>query len=223
MNLLAYETSSPVFSICLETQNATWHIKEPSPQQHANIILTATANLLFKAGLSLLDINALAYSCGPGSFTGIRIGAAVVHAVALSHHVRLLAIPSLQNLAQGVYRCFAHTQILILLDAKMNEVYYGHYRLSTAGIMEPQEADKLCAFQELDISHLPENVIVVTDLEEANLPVFSHHQIIKKFYPEAIDLMLLMKTKLMDNDQGTLEKALPIYLRQENAWKIAKG
>src|SRR5574337_2025289 len=100
MNILAIETSSTVCSVALYWDGDIVSKQVLDPNQHAKVILPMIDELLSIAEINIKKLDAIAFGCGPGSFTGLRIAASVAQGLALAHHLPLISISSLQALAQ---------------------------------------------------------------------------------------------------------------------------
>ena len=82
--------------------------------------------VLREAGISKNALDAVAYDAGPGSFTGIRIGAGVAQGIALALNKPMLAISSLMILAEGIRdQIKPSDRIVAAIDARMEQVYWG--------------------------------------------------------------------------------------------------
>jgi tRNA threonylcarbamoyladenosine biosynthesis protein TsaB len=95
-------------------------------RRHAASLLPALQGLLRLAGASLDDLEGIALSDGPGSFTGLRVGAAVAKALVHARRVPLWTAPSLMVRAAGVAR--GDGLVLAVANALRGEVYAAAYR-----------------------------------------------------------------------------------------------
>jgi tRNA threonylcarbamoyladenosine biosynthesis protein TsaB len=218
MNIIAYETSTDAFSIGLQYKSIIRQERDCFPRQHAQIILTHTAKFLQEAKLSLACLHAITYSAGPGSFTGIRIGASVAQAMALSSGVPLLAIPSMQVAAQGAYRKRGSHKVRIILDARRDQVYYGLYSLNSH-IMIPDQAARLGYWSELDLTTMAEDEVILSDFGEKIRQWLPGTVEVGEYSPEAVDLLPLAQEKIDRGHITSLEEALPLYFHTESAWQ----
>jgi|TARA_B100002052_G_C15841275_1_gene580253 tRNA threonylcarbamoyladenosine biosynthesis protein TsaB len=96
------------------------------PQGHSRLLLPMIEEVLREAGISKNALDAVAYDAGPGSFTGIRIGAGVAQGIALALNKPMLAISSLMTLAEGIRdQIKPSDRIVAAIDARMEQVYWG--------------------------------------------------------------------------------------------------
>jgi len=95
-------------------------------RRHAASLLPALQDLLRLAGASLDDLEGIAVSDGPGSFTGLRVGASVAKALVHARGVPLWTAPSLMVRAAGVAR--GNGLVLSVANALRGEVYAAAYR-----------------------------------------------------------------------------------------------
>lgn len=127
MTILALDTSSLVSSVALV--NPTTLLAELTIQirkTHSEQLMPHIAQLLEFAGIKPNELEAIAVSIGPGSFTGLRIGLATAKAIAYAQAKPLIGVPTLDALA---YSCTVPgVMVMPLLDAQKDNVYYAVYR-----------------------------------------------------------------------------------------------
>jgi tRNA threonylcarbamoyladenosine biosynthesis protein TsaB len=88
--------------------------------------LSEIQKILKKVNIAIKDLDAIAFSAGPGSFTGIRIASGVAYGMAYSYKIPLIGISSLETIAS-----MAETDyILSTIDARMDEVYLQFFKRS---------------------------------------------------------------------------------------------
>ncbi len=136
---------------------------------HSERLMSAVDRLLADCGLAPADLDGLAVSVGPGSFTGLRVGLATVKALAMALDLPVAAVPTLDALAARLP--FADAPVCPILDARKGEVYLSLYRWRE-GVMA-REWDYLALAPELAAARLIAPVILLGDGIEACRPWLS--------------------------------------------------
>lgn len=129
MNILALETSGDPCSVGLLSAGTLRVQKEEGGQRSRNVLLMLDS-LLAEASLAPASLDLLAWSAGPGSFTGLRMGASICQAIAYVHRLPVVSLSSLQVYAQAVVdQCPAGNEqkIGIAVDARMGEIYWASF------------------------------------------------------------------------------------------------
>ena len=144
MKLLALDTSTEACSVAVFADGVTFSEFELTPRAHTQLILPMVEKVLAAAGLHLQEVDAIAVGCGPGAFTGIRIGVGVAQGLAMAADKPVIPLSTLAALAQQAYVQHGATQVLVALDARMGEVYWGQYALQD-GLMQLQGEEQVCA------------------------------------------------------------------------------
>jgi len=125
--LLAIETATERASVALGTSGAdAAHRELAGARRHAAALLPLIQELLGEAGVTLDAVTGLALADGPGSFTGLRVGAAVAKALVQARGLPLWTAPSLLVRAGGV--AGPDQTVLALADALRGDVYAAAYR-----------------------------------------------------------------------------------------------
>ena len=93
---------------------------------HSEKLMPLIEELMQELGLKLSDIDVIAVSQGPGSYTGLRIGAAIAKSLAFAADIRIVSVPTMKSLAANVYD--EHKLIVPVMDAKAGRVYTGIYK-----------------------------------------------------------------------------------------------
>ena len=127
MKILAIDTSSKICSVSiLEYNNVIIEKHNDDEKTHSQKLMPLIDELLKESNLTLDNIDLLACSQGPGSFTGIRIGISTVKAFADVKNIPIIGITSLESLAYNVTNSGL---IATLIDAKHDNVYFALYEL----------------------------------------------------------------------------------------------
>jgi len=150
--LLAFDTSNDTCSCCLYVDGDILSRSERLPRRHAELLLSMVVNLLAEGGLTLGELDALAFGCGPGSFTGLRIASGVAQGLARGQNLPVVPVSSLRALAQGARRRWGWSTVHCLFDARMEEVYAGSFTADADGLMCAITAERVCPPQDLDFA-----------------------------------------------------------------------
>lgn len=145
MKLLAIETSGASCSAALSIDGEVRQRLEIAPRRHGELILQMMDGLLAEASLRPQDLDAMAFGRGPGSFTGLRIAAAVIQGAAFGADLPVVPVSTLAALAQGCHRRTGAERVLCALDARMEEVYWGAFEADTQGLMRLVGEERVCA------------------------------------------------------------------------------
>lgn len=213
MNILAIDTSTEACSAALLCQDRTASRFEIAAQRHTDLILPMCESLLSEAGLLLEQLDAIAVTRGPGSFTGIRIGVGVCQGIALAHQLDVIQLSTLQVLAQTAHRQTGASKVHCLIDARMQEVYQGCFNL-VDNIMMPATEEKLCR---------PEDINLDTGVTPAGTG-WAAYQLADNSdnitsLPNALDMLPAAAQQLQVGATVSALSIEPVYLRNKVAKK----
>ena len=128
--ILALDASSRSCSAGLHHGGRVDFERSESPRAAARELLPMIDALLETAGLSVADLDLIAVSAGPGSFTGVRIGLAVAQGLGESAGVEVMAVSSLAHVAYEANLATGKQAIGVFMHARESEYYLGTYHLS---------------------------------------------------------------------------------------------
>ncbi|RBL65802.1 tRNA (adenosine(37)-N6)-threonylcarbamoyltransferase complex dimerization subunit type 1 TsaB, partial [Pseudomonas sp. MWU13-2625] len=126
--MLALDTATEACSVALLHDGKVTSHYEVIPRLHAQKLLPMIQELLANAGVTLQQVEAIAFGRGPGAFTGVRIAIGVVQGLAFALERPVLPVSNLAVLAQRALREHGATQVASAIDARMVEVYWGCYQ-----------------------------------------------------------------------------------------------
>lgn len=126
--ILAIETSSELASAALLYQGQLLSEQSAGVQTHSQTLLPMVQKLLAEAGVPLSQCDAVAFGAGPGSFTGVRTACGVAQGLAFGLDIPVVPVVTLKAMAHGCRDANGATDVLVLLDARMEEVYWAQYR-----------------------------------------------------------------------------------------------
>lgn len=157
--LLLIETSSPICSVALSSAGKLIAMRTLDENaNHASMLAVLIDDVIKTAQITLKELDAIAISAGPGSYTGLRIGAATAKGLCYSLSKPLIAIDSLQSLAFGMSsRDHLSDSIFCpTIDARRDEIYFGLFD-GSGKVIRPSENSILdSAFQH----YLPEDKMI---------------------------------------------------------------
>ncbi|MBI5865389.1 MAG: tRNA (adenosine(37)-N6)-threonylcarbamoyltransferase complex dimerization subunit type 1 TsaB [Planctomycetes bacterium] len=149
--LLALETSGSAGSVALARRGQLLAEQRlPGERRNAAELLPCIAEMLAKERLHVRDLTFVAFSAGPGSFTGVRVAATVARMLSSVAGLKVIRTPTLHVLAQGASLApNSANRILAMLDAKRSRVYAAAFEQSGTGLCEVLAAgeydwDALC-------------------------------------------------------------------------------
>jgi len=126
MIILASDTSTSLGSVALREPKGTILREDlDSARPHSETLLPAVERVLFRAGLTRKDVQAIAVGIGPGAFTGLRVGLATFKAWAAASGLPLIPVVSMDAVAWPLLR--EGTPAVVLADARKGEVYAAYY------------------------------------------------------------------------------------------------
>ena len=126
MKILGIESSSLVASIAIvEDENMLAEYTVNFKKTHSQTLLPMLDEVMRMLGMELQEIDAIAVSGGPGSFTGLRIGAATAKGLGFALQKPLIHVPTLDATAYNL--CGSDALICPIMDARRNQVYNGLY------------------------------------------------------------------------------------------------
>ncbi|MEQ1247612.1 tRNA (adenosine(37)-N6)-threonylcarbamoyltransferase complex dimerization subunit type 1 TsaB [Acinetobacter soli] len=213
MKVLALETANEQCSVALIDQHQELFFQlDDRAKAQTQTILPMIEAALRDTQTELHELTAIAFSRGPGSFSGVRINAAVTQALAWANDLPVIAVSTLQALAQAAYQTHQLQQVTAVLDARMQEVYLANYVLDDAGIMQLDGEERLLNYA--DAQAAAQFTVVGSG---AHLIATTETQV-SAVQPNAHHIALLARHYAVNEQWVPAEQALPVYLR-DNAWK----
>ncbi len=227
MKILAIETATEACSAALlwctdknDSPEITVRFKH-APREHTKLILPMLDEVLEEAKLSFEEIDAIAFGRGPGAFTGLRIASGIAQGLALAGGIPVIAISTLESLAQCVLGDLNEDQsVIVALDARMNEVYWGEFiRLQDSLLLKGKE--QVTSPQTLiDKMSAEQNILAIGNGWEVYMPDPPPNiTLTKAVFPSAEYVAQLALPLLLSGKFVPPEEALPLYIRNNIAKK----
>jgi tRNA threonylcarbamoyladenosine biosynthesis protein TsaB len=235
MKILAIDTATEACSVALlvnETYSDVGEMKADSdihsifeicPQQHSQQILPMIDTLLSKRDLEPKQLSAIAFGCGPGSFTGVRIAASTVQGLAFGANLPVVQVSTLATMAQEVYALTGATEQLVLIDARMKEVYMGHFKIIDG--LAIAQADEVVVAPELALEYAQK---LNADIGFAGTGFISYAELFADIlngyaldvhYPNAKYMLPFAESALQNNTVISVEQIHAVYVRDTVTWE----
>ena len=163
MRILAFETSAKAGSVALMDENRLLGESYCNTGlTHSQTLLSMAQELLKSCGFSPADVTAVAVAAGPGSFTGVRIGAAAAKGFAWGAEIPCLGVSTLEAMAcnLGVWQGY----VCCAMDARRSQVYNALFRAENGRLSRVTE-DRAISLAELgeELKNLSKPIFLVGD------------------------------------------------------------
>jgi len=213
-NILCLETSTTNCSVAISVDGMVKAIREENNKKfsHAEKLHVFIADVLEESGLKMSDLDAVAVSKGPGSYTGLRIGVSAAKGLCFALDIPLISSPSLEVLAQQGQRDGYYT--IPLLDARRMEVYSAVFNSKLEQIRETKAEilDTSSFLKYLDKGEtifLGDGAAKLKDLYAHKNAIFFEER-----FPSAASMALLAEAKFKVSDTEDVAYFEPFYLKE---------
>ena len=210
--ILNIETATKNCSVSLSKNGQTVAIKEVSEEQfsHAEKLHLFIKEVLAVEGISLENLNAVAVSKGPGSYTGLRIGVSAAKGLCYALNIPLIAIDTLAVLAEKIS---VDSGIIVpMIDARRMEVFTQMFR----GDYAPLSVAEALIVDETAFADISENIHLIGDgalkckTVLTDVKFIFHEQVV---YPSANEMSRLSYKKYVENTFEDVAYFEPYYLK----------
>lgn len=221
--ILALDTATEACSVALLHQGNITFEDELSPRTHTQLILPMIDGLLKNAHLSIKELDYLVFGRGPGSFTGVRVGVGVAQGLAFGAELKVVPISNLTTMAEQAYQELGATEVIALIDARMNEVYFSQLIRTENGWIEKVK-EQVCSPERVLVQfQLDTDKITVVGTGWAAYPQFSEQNlplaISEITLPSAKYMLALAEQEIAKGNVKSVDEIEPVYLRNEVTWK----
>ena len=231
LTLLALDTSTEACSVALFHRGEKTHINELAQRTHTKQILPMIDEVLANSGLRLNQVDALAFGRGPGSFTGVRVGAGIAQGLAFGADLPVIPISNLTAMAQAAFELHQAENVVAVIDARMNEVYFSQLvrekvrsdveeffqwrEIITEQVCSPEQAIK--QLRDDNAFRVGTGWTAYSQFTEKNLTSSDIA------LPNALYMLELARVEYLQKRTISALEIEPIYLRNEVTWKKLPG
>jgi tRNA threonylcarbamoyladenosine biosynthesis protein TsaB len=216
--ILSIETSTKVCSVALHEQGKLLGVSELfTEKSHSGAITLLIQNLVTLAGFQLSNLEAIAISKGPGSYTGLRIGTATAKGLCYALDKPLIAVHTLEAMSYGLSCKVPGNDYLFcpMIDARRMEVYCAVYQPELQEVLSVDaRIINESSFEELLARH---KIIFFGDGAAKCKPLLSHSNhahFIEDMYPSAADAGVLAFGKFTQQTFEDIAYFEPFYLKE---------
>ena len=218
MNILAIDTCTDVASVTLYLSGVKTSRMVSDIDKSSGHILKLCDEVFSEANTKLSEVDFIAYTKGPGAFTGVRMCIGVVQGLSLACNIPTLGFSTLELLGFRASKKYNTQKVAAAIDARMGEVYWAVYLegiLKSERICKPEQVDKLSA----EFVGVGSGWKIYKD----SLIKASEIKCVEpEFYPDSSDLVDLSILSIDLGKKVTHELPQPTYLRNNVAQKSLK-
>src|SRR4051812_18758667 len=194
-------------------------LEEQASNRHSELVLPMLERLLDSASLGMAQLDAVAFSAGPGSFTGLRIACGVAQGIAFARDLPAIGISTLEAIAEesGAQRVAA------CIDARMREVYFAAYERQQSGPEKRwREVFPPTCAAPASLPKLPGEGWIGCGNGFAAYGSLGFQTVIPDIHPTAIAVARLAAPRLQAGEGVDAARALPVYVRDKVAFTVAE-
>lgn len=222
MIILAMDTSTKVSTVAVLKDNTLMsEVIMQNKLAQSEVLLSHVQTALEIAGISKSDIDTIAISIGPGSFTGLRIGLATAKILAYSLDIPLITVPSLEALA--VHHRAPNIYIATVMDAQKKNVYsqifeWDNGLLTTKQVLAVDAFDLFLA----KCNSLDKPVIISGDMAQKDIDKLHEYDNIipampQQMMPRAANVAIVARDKFDRGEFADIMAVEPMYIRRSEA------
>lgn len=229
---LALETGVRPPSVAACNGDRHFQAALPSGRKVAAALFDTIDEVLDEVGLSLEDLDCIAFGRGPGAFTGLRVAAGAAQGLGTGLGIELCAVSSLAALAQNAYERavesagsaapgegvhLAGARIAPALPAGREQVYLGWYQADSSGLVSPRAEDGMASATACRVPGSESFIAAGRGWDENSALNAAHSSRVlgrqEDAFPQACTILRLAHREYTENRLLRPEDAQPVYLR----------
>ncbi len=226
MKILALDASTEACSAAIYVNGEIIERLAITPRKHIEVLMPMIKEVMEESGRQFSDLDGLAFAAGPGSFAGLRIACGFIQGLGAGLNLPIVPVSTLETLALPVFEDHPEANVLTIMDAKMNEIYWAVYTRGEKGrlvtVFEDQ-VSSMDAMIEAVKAHGFESLYGVGDgfdLDPALKETLNLVEISSRKHPRAGEVALLAINDIEQNLGLYADQVSPIYLRHDIALTI---
>lgn len=222
--LLAIETSSELASCALLRGDVILSRASSGVRTHSQSILPMVQELLAEAGVTLADVDAIAYGSGPGSFTGVRTACGIAQGLAYGANLPVVPVVTLDAMALACHQQHGAQHIVTVLDARMGEVYWAQYDYQDGlrAVLPPALSSPVGVAPQGDVTACGNGFTAYADALAALPCAATADAADAAIMPHAVQVAQLARIAFAAGQFVTAAEAQPLYLRNKIAYTSAE-
>lgn len=221
MNSLAFNTTGMGTQFCLQKGTKNFFL-ETEFSKHSETFFPMLDQFLHQNKMTLKNIDVFAVCCGPGSFTGIRIGLSVIKMFAYVFQKPCITVTALEVLAYNIFdKLKSGEMVCSIINAGSQNLYYEVFK-KVGSSLEEVTSPKVCTFMQFEkIKEKLDAEFVYYDNNEKkyDFVVFKN----KKQNFSAKSLSVAVQQKIEKNEFTAYKEIMPLYLRTSQAEQCAQN
>lgn len=214
--ILAIDTASRALSIALgQDGGPSFAAHQMRARGQAENLMPMIQRAFDATNTSVADLNGLAVSVGPGTFTGLRIGLAAARAMRVALQVPLMGMTSLEVLAAGAARRYPDRPVLAVLDARRDQVYGQLFRRGVPPFGAAWTAPMAAGAADVAAMLVPGTVLIGNGASLVAEHACADMLVLDGVEPDARDLLALATARNLPTYDVPAPR--PLYLRAPDA------
>lgn len=223
--ILCLETSGKACSIALSHHGQVVASKEAEGEwSHSRAITILIQQVLDQIGIQMKELEAVAISQGPGSYTGLRVGASCGKGICYAQEIPLISIPTLEIIAVETIsdHLLEDEMVVPMIDARRMEVYYNIY---TSDLIQTRETTNLVIEESSFESFASEKLVFCGDGAHKMAEIAAENDLwrVLPSYAKASAMAGSAYDKLMLKEFEDVAYYVPFYLKPPNITKSTKA
>lgn len=224
MIILALDSSTDACSVALNIDGEIRTKFELAAKSHTQRLLPMVDELLASAGITLKQLDAIAFGRGPGSFTGLRICMGVVQGLAFGADLPVVPVSTLAAMVLTYHQQKgAESLIIPSLDARMNEVYWGLYQVNEGlPVLQGEEAVTAIDLfaQQNAVAALAGNFAAIGQgWHYPQLAALQPQHLMMDIFPNAEAIAKIAGPCVANGQVESILDTTPVYLRDSVSWQ----